>query len=134
VANLPGYYIITRVMLPSPARSFELDLRTTGQVRAARVGLAAERYRLGHGAFPERIEQLVPEYLSEVPEDPFDGEPLRYVITEEGVVIYSIGEDLVDDGGQVVHDPETHEMRDAGFRLLLPSYRGRAGDDAGRRY
>ena len=39
-------------------------------------------------------------YLKAVPLDPFDGKPLRYKKLSPGYVVYSIGEDLSDDGGQ----------------------------------
>jgi len=41
----------------------------------------------------------VPDYLDAVPTDPFDGEPLRYRQFAGGYKVYSIGRDLVDDGG-----------------------------------
>ncbi len=63
------------------------------------VALAASRYRLAHGRLPDRIEDLVPEYLPAVPRDPFDGLPLRYRRTDEGAIIYSVGPDGVDNGG-----------------------------------
>lgn len=56
----------------------------------AMTALAAERYRQKHGRWPERLAALVPDYLSAVPTDPFDGAPLRYGKAEGGVVIYSV--------------------------------------------
>jgi hypothetical protein len=44
---------------------------------------------------------LVPRYLSEVPNDPFDGKPLRLKHTEDGLVIYSVGLDGDDNGGNL---------------------------------
>ena len=35
-----------------------------------------------------------------MPLDPFDGEPLRYKKLSPGYIVYSIGDDLSDDGGQ----------------------------------
>ena len=65
----------------------------------ARAALAVERYRLVHGVCPERLADLVPDYLDAVPMDPFDGEPLRYRRLETGYMVYSVGRNLVDDGG-----------------------------------
>jgi hypothetical protein len=39
--------------------------------------------------------------LAAVPLDPFDGAPLRYKQLADGVVIYSVGTDQVDDGGKL---------------------------------
>lgn len=62
--------------------------------------IAAERFRLEHGRYPERAEDLVPEFLAAVPLDPLDGNPLRYRIGENGKpFLYSVGMDGVDNGG-----------------------------------
>ena len=40
--------------------------------------LALKAHHLDHGRLPERLEELVPTYVNELPVDPFDGKPLRY--------------------------------------------------------
>jgi len=46
---------------------------------------------------------LVPEFLAGIPLDIFDGQPLRYRPVEEGhCVVYSIGLDCVDNGGEML--------------------------------
>lgn len=68
---------------------------------AVLAGLAVERYRLANeGQLPETLERLIPEYLKTVPLDPFDGKPIRYKRLTRGYVIYGIGKDEKDDGGQ----------------------------------
>ncbi|MCL4219331.1 MAG: hypothetical protein KJ052_20305 [Candidatus Hydrogenedentes bacterium] len=68
----------------------------------ARTSLAIERYRVDHGAFPETLEACVPEYVpAAVILDPYNGEPLKYRPEEEtGFKVYSVFENLVDDGGE----------------------------------
>ena len=61
--------------------------------------MAVERFRIAHGRLPERLDDLVPTYLEGVPTDPFDGEAIRYAQLPEGYVVYSIGQNLLDDGG-----------------------------------
>jgi hypothetical protein len=46
---------------------------------------------------PSSLEELGPQYLKEVPLDPFDGQPIRY--SPEKAIIYSVGDDLIDSGG-----------------------------------
>ena len=53
-----------------------------------------------HGRLPGPLDELAPRYLEAVPADPFDGRPLRYKRLENGYVIYSIGSNGIDDGGQ----------------------------------
>jgi hypothetical protein len=59
--------------------------------------LAVRCYELERGDLPDTLEQLVPAYLPQVPRDPYDGNPLRY--SKRAKRIWSVGEDLVDDGG-----------------------------------
>jgi hypothetical protein len=74
-------------------------LRDQAARDCAAAGVAVARYRLAHGAWPERLDQLVPELLAQVPSDPFDGAPLRYKTAAAGARIYSVGPNLRDDGG-----------------------------------
>jgi hypothetical protein len=66
---------------------------------AALVALAAARFQAKYGRLPKDLEALVPEFLTMVPLDPFDGKPVKYETTAAGVVVYSIGRDLVEAGG-----------------------------------
>ncbi len=70
--------------------------------RATIAYLALRCHQLERGELPETLEALTPEYLAEVPRDPWDGEPLRY--SRERGLLWGIGEDLVDDGGDAGAD------------------------------
>jgi len=69
------------------------------RLRMMRTALAIERFRLAHGKLPEKLDDLVPQFLPEIPSDPFDDKPLRYVKRERGYMIYSVGENRKDEGG-----------------------------------
>jgi len=95
-------------------------LRAQQQVMTA--ALACERYRHDQGEYPNSLQQLMPDYLPEVPIDPMDGEPLRYRrAVEDTAVIYSISTDLEDDGGATdANDYEATKEGDYVWRLELP--------------
>jgi len=57
--------------------------------QTARTGYAAAAYRGKHGDYPQRLEQLVPEFLTSVPVDPRDGQPLRIKHLPDMIVIYA---------------------------------------------
>ncbi len=59
-------------------------LRGTG-----RTALAVAAYYRKHGRYPERVEQLVPEFLPAVPVDPRDGQVLRISSVAGEVAIYA---------------------------------------------
>ncbi len=99
------------------AESMPLDtVETIAEFRCVRTGLAAEGYRLSNGHFPKTLDVLVPEYIEKIPQDPFDGKPLKMAVTDYGILIYSIGEDGVDDGGDL--KKREYSSRDVGFRLM----------------
>jgi hypothetical protein len=77
------------------------DASMTARLRAAQVAIAIERYHLAHDQLPETLAMLAPTYLKTVPTDPFDPSSagLRYKKLTKGYVVYSIGEDGKDDGG-----------------------------------
>jgi hypothetical protein len=74
---------------------------TVARLRMAMAVLALRRYELAHHAMPVSLGDLVPEFLSEVPLDPFDDKPLRWDPARKW--LYSVGENGVDDGGNEGH-------------------------------
>jgi hypothetical protein len=81
-----------------------LEVRKIASRRTTQTALAIERYRLAEGRLPQALSDLVPVYLEAIPTDPFDGQELRYDVLAKGYVVYSIGEDLRDDGGAEKED------------------------------
>jgi len=49
--------------------------------------LALKGYHINNSRLPNDLSKLVPEYFSEIPKDPFDGNPIRY--SQEKKIIYS---------------------------------------------
>ena len=94
------------------------------RLRCAQVGMALERYRLGHGRWPETLNQLVPELMSAIPNDPFGSAFLHYRRLEDGVVVYSVGPDREDNGGHLARQNPKVPKTDLGFRLWDPDHRG----------
>lgn len=99
-----NYGRIESVLLAERARQSALE-----------ITLAAQWHDREHGRFPNDAEQLVDEYLPEIPTDPFSpvGEPMHYRRDGDGAVVWSVGENTVDDGGNV-------ENADTGFRIVPP--------------
>lgn len=119
----PGQLLI-RILLPSLTHGIELHARTAARFRCIPVAVAAERFRLANSRFPGALDELVPAYLAEVPRDPFGGKPIRITRTDSGMVVYSIGENMVDAGGKVMPEGGERFGRDFGIRLMEPKERG----------
>jgi hypothetical protein len=100
---------------------FCADFQQRAKLHAVATALAVERFRMKHKTWPKQLSDLIPEYLSNVPHDPFALNPMRYARTVDGVVVYSLGHDEVDSGGDI-HSGE-HRPPDIGVRLWNPEHR-----------
>jgi hypothetical protein len=92
-------FMVTRFCLPDLDKLLTRIVRGEAQRGLVVTALAIKRYELREGELPPDLEALVPGFLSAVPTDVMDGEPLRYRREEGGFLLYSVGEDGVDDGG-----------------------------------
>jgi hypothetical protein len=87
-------YAISSVMFPVFSSAADSVLKERAQ-RLALLKLAeALRHEAQTGRFPDSLSEL-----GEVPKDPFDGQPLRYIKDKRGIRVYSVGPDLIDNGG-----------------------------------
>ena len=73
----------------------------------ARLSFALAAFKAERGRFPAALDELKDEYVKDVPLDLFVDKPLIYRRTDKGYVLYSVGENMTDDGG--VEDGETEK-------------------------
>ena len=111
-------------LMPSWTFFAEQTARSTAELRSAHTALAAERFRMDHDQLPSALAELIPDYLESIPIDPFNGEPLLLGTTDDGIVIYSVGDNLTDDGGNLITRKGKHHAPDTGFRLAKKAKRG----------
>ena len=68
----------------------------------ARIACALERFRLARGEYPASLDVLAPQFITKLPHDIIGGQPLKYRRSDDGqFVLYSVGWNEKDDGGQV---------------------------------
>jgi hypothetical protein len=92
-------YALTIQFLPSLRSSVEAAARYTALDAAADAAIGVERFRRANGRLPERLEELVPQFLPRLPLDPYSGGNQRVLLKPDSIVIYSVGIDGVDNGG-----------------------------------
>jgi hypothetical protein len=86
------------------------------------AAIALRRYQLRHGKLPTSLEELVPEFLPAVPYDYMSATPLRYRLKPDGsYVLYSVGEDGKDDGGDPTPTPGASPGLWGGRDVVWPS-------------
>lgn len=96
--NAIGNYVFL-IMLPSE-KILETRCRTDGVLAGAKLVVACNRFARDKGRWPETLAELVPDFLSAVPRDPYDGAPFRYS-AEKGLV-WAVGTNLTDESGSML--------------------------------
>src|SRR5436190_5853138 len=76
--------------------------RVVAHLRLIMLELALRCFKSEQGHPPRGLEQLAPHYLQSVPVDPFSGRSMVYRPQGTVWLLYSVGEDGVDDGGKPV--------------------------------
>ena len=116
-------YSLALMSTGSPEKILQRAIYSEARRRQALIVCALYRYRLGqNNAFPESLTQLTPAYLTAIPNDPIDGQPMRYAVdqSETDFRLWSIGFDGIDDGGKL--DLLTEEPQRT--RIERPNYIG----------
>lgn len=86
-------------------------LDTQTRTNLLQCGIALERYRLKHGKHPESLNALVPEFLTAVPADICDGQPLRYRVLPDGAPhVWSLWPSGKDEAGMPHRDSDKGNM------------------------
>jgi hypothetical protein len=120
VETQPGG-VLTKLLIPAVVECAELAAQADARRRLARLAIASQRYRNAQGSDPARPEYLSPEWLTLIPSDPFDGQPMKAHRENGALTLYSIGPDMADNKGQPLADePRTGEQFRRGdilFRL-----------------
>lgn len=89
-ARLEGYSFLERAAKAEAER------------RVVITAIALERYHNKNGHYPQTLSELAPGFLQTVPTDFMDGQPLRYRLSTDGqYLLYSVGLDCVDNGGNL---------------------------------
>lgn len=61
------------------------------QLGLMQVGLAVELHHSQHGVYPETLDEISPTLNSEIPLDPYTGEPFVYEPGQDGFTLFSQG-------------------------------------------
>lgn len=95
--------ILSRILMPSIGGAYRIERRNTSSRQMAGLALAIRCYEVDKGQRPEKLEELVGDYIAEVPKDVFDSDdsPIRYLPDAKSPVLYSVNIDGKDDGGQI---------------------------------
>jgi hypothetical protein len=131
--------VLARLLIPAVSQCITASDCEQALQTALELSIKLEMHRRKHGEYPETLEALIPEFLSEVPRDWMGSVPAEKMLlirreaepdepSEEGgveptlhdlpsaggLIIYSRGREKGDDGGMV------EGQKDVGIRIPLP--------------
>jgi hypothetical protein len=94
--------IIAKMSIPAYSGVPEKVAFAQSEVDMAMLACALERCRLAQGQYPDDLNALVPRFVTVLPHDIINGQPLKYHRADNGrYVLYSVGWNEKDDGGVV---------------------------------
>ena len=91
--------LLVAMLMPSLGRLVDMYDTTVTRGQLVHVASALAFHEAQRGMFPKALADLAPKYLKAVPTDRFSGKPLVYKRQGKGCIVYSLGENLKDDGG-----------------------------------
>ncbi|MHC4399356.1 MAG: hypothetical protein ACYTG0_06735 [Planctomycetota bacterium] len=92
--------VFISLLLPAVQAGAVAEERSKVTLEMTQVAMALAAYRSEHGEYPRRLARLVPEYLEEIPADPFGEGEVRYKRRGKGYLLYSFGMNREDDEGR----------------------------------
>jgi hypothetical protein len=101
-------YALITIITPSLTGCQETAERYLGCRDGVLAGIALEIYHRRHGDYPVSLAELTPLLLPSIPADRITGDPVRYRLIDGKPVVYSVGNDRIDNGGKA---PTTQAMR-----------------------
>jgi hypothetical protein len=90
-ARVGPFNILTKLLIPALDSMAETTARGTAQCRVMALAIALERFRRANGKPPATLDELAPQFIREVPLDPYTGKAFNYRVTAAGYVVYSLG-------------------------------------------
>ncbi|MHC4426854.1 MAG: hypothetical protein ACYSYV_12275 [Planctomycetota bacterium] len=128
--------ILLDMLVPAFGRVIQLSYRMRAEAQALVTIIALLRYENDKGFYPENLNGLMTErYVSELPMDPWSDKPLVYKKTNDGFILYSIGLNFKDDGGQVIRDDQgrIRIWQDEGDAVFWPAPRPETPEEREKR-
>jgi len=117
--------ILLEMLIPSIDGVIESGHRRRISVESTLTIVAILRYKKDTGSYPDSLQELkAAGHLKELPMDPYSDKPIIYKKTGENFILYSIGRNFTDDGGQFFYDdrgrPFSLGTKEAGDWIFWP--------------
>ena len=88
----------------------ESENRLLTKINQVNISLALGIYYQQHRTYPAKLSDLMRNYLKQLPNDPYSEKPFLYKKEKTGFLLYSVGNNRVDDGGQWKHSEQLDDL------------------------
>ena len=116
-------FSVLHFIVPAFDRLSEIEFRGKASHQATLTILALARWRAEKGEYPASLDQLTAAgLLTDLPMDPFSDKPLIYRRTGDNFILYSLGPNFQDDGGEPGkgHNGRLEKWLDNGDTVFWP--------------
>jgi len=87
------------LLIPGVLQSVRAETRCAQRFRNLQIAMSLAAWICDHRTYPATLDDLVPKYLAELPQDLFAEQSLHYQRTANGYLLYSVGANGIDDKG-----------------------------------
>lgn len=120
--NKKSLNALAAFFVPNVTRGYELSVRVEAERRATQLTLALHAHHAKHGKWPDDLGKIDPKLglknLKALRVDPFSGKRFIYRLKDGKPLLYSVGADGDDDGGE--HHPKFGENGEGGDYVFWP--------------
>ena len=117
--DAPVYALPARILFPPGARVHQYRDLVEVYSRQRQALLALSAYRQAHGRYPAKLSEAEPMW-GPLPRDLYSSQPMRYTSDGRTFVLYSIGPNLMDDGGRNFPTSDRGGAWPKGMEAVLP--------------
>jgi hypothetical protein len=96
--------VLISLLVPAVRKVQEASDRSTQTAGNLQLAFALAAYRADNRRFPTNLMDVAPKYLAKVPQDVFSGKAVIYKKQGDGYLLYSVGPNGKDDGGNWYND------------------------------
>lgn len=108
------------LMAPSLSRAVQIHARAAAERRGTHLVLRLHAHRAQQRAWPRDLQDFVPAGRGRLDLDPLSGQRFIYRLQDGQPLLYSIGEDAKDDGGQVYRKDDHPTWGETGDCVFWP--------------
>lgn len=97
--DIPKYAVVSRILVPVFSRANIARDAKGSEVYGSQIFLALSVYKSRYGTYPSNLNELRLKIGWKLRKDPLTGKDLIYRKKGEDFILYSVGSDMVDNGG-----------------------------------